>query len=126
MIIVDFCNKKGIQIETTMAYTSQQNGKAERLNRTLIEKVRTLLADSNFDKNMWGEAVYASAYIVNRLPTVNGKIPAEIWSGETPDYKKLRTFGTEAYVYINKEHRGNKISEKSKKFCILGFCNNGY
>lgn len=38
-----YCESKGIKMETTVRYTPEQNGAAERLNRTLIDKVRPML-----------------------------------------------------------------------------------
>ncbi|KXJ84187.1 hypothetical protein RP20_CCG013280 [Aedes albopictus] len=52
-----FYSQKGIQIEPTVAYTPQQNGVAERFNRTIVEKVRTMLIDSHVPKALWPEAV---------------------------------------------------------------------
>ena len=45
-----FCKDKGIKLETTVRYTPEQNGAAERLNRTLLDKVRPMLADSGLSK----------------------------------------------------------------------------
>lgn len=52
-----YCRKKGIKLDYTVPYTPQQNGKAERLNRTLLNKARALIIDSGLEKEMWGEAV---------------------------------------------------------------------
>lgn len=57
-----FYKRKGIQMQPTVAYSPQQNGVAERFNRTLVEKVRTMLIDSNMPKYMWCEAVLAGTY----------------------------------------------------------------
>lgn len=72
----EFCNielrsylkKCGIQHQTTAPYTPEQNGLAERMNRTIVEKIRCMLVDSNLDKQHWAEAASTAAYIVNRLP----------------------------------------------------------
>ncbi|KXJ80544.1 hypothetical protein RP20_CCG024560 [Aedes albopictus] len=45
-----YYKEKGIQVEPTVAYSPQQNGVAERFNRTLIEKVRTMLIQSHAPK----------------------------------------------------------------------------
>ncbi|GKC68170.1 putative ribonuclease H-like domain-containing protein [Tanacetum coccineum] len=53
----DFCREKGIRREYSIARTPQQNGVAERRNRTLIEAARTMLADSKLPTTFWAEAV---------------------------------------------------------------------
>ncbi|GJQ87710.1 hypothetical protein Trydic_g22081 [Trypoxylus dichotomus] len=56
-------------MDYTVPYTPQLNGKAERLNRTLAERIRSLLIDSELEKNMWGEAAFVATYLLNRSPT---------------------------------------------------------
>jgi len=51
--LIKFCEEKGIQIHYTVPYTPQQNGNAERMNRKLVEKSRTLIIDSHMSKEMW-------------------------------------------------------------------------
>jgi transposase InsO family protein len=63
----DFCAKKGIKRQFNIARTPQQNGVAERKNRTLIEAARTMLADSQLPVPFWAEAVSAACYVLNRL-----------------------------------------------------------
>nr|GEY71349.1 hypothetical protein [Tanacetum cinerariifolium] len=53
----DLCSKKGIKREFSNARTPQQNGVAERRNRTLIEAARTMLADAKLPVTFWAEAV---------------------------------------------------------------------
>eukprot|EP00887_Chlorella_sp_A99_P001341 scaffold14.g1341.t1 len=55
--LTTFCALKGIKLETTVRYTPEQNGAAERLNRTLMDKVRPMLANDDLPKNLWAEAV---------------------------------------------------------------------
>lgn len=123
----NFCHEKGIRREFTMNYTPQQNGLAERFNRTLVEKARTMLADSNFEKELWTEAVSTATYIINRLPTRNIIIPAELWYGKPPNYEKLQCFGIGAYVHLQAQYREKgKFEAKSKKYYFIGYCNNGF
>ncbi|GKG50495.1 putative ribonuclease H-like domain-containing protein, partial [Tanacetum coccineum] len=49
------------------ARTPQQNGVAERKNRTLIEATRTMLADSKLPTMFWTEAVSTACYVLNRV-----------------------------------------------------------
>ena len=54
-----------------MPYNPQQNGKAERMNRSLVEKARAAINDSGVPKYFWGEAIRVSNYLINRSPSRN-------------------------------------------------------
>ncbi|GJU65940.1 ribonuclease H-like domain-containing protein [Tanacetum coccineum] len=69
-VMLEFCGEKGIKQEFSNARTPQQNGVAERMNRTLIEAARTMLADSHLPTTFWAEAVNTACYTFNRLPEV--------------------------------------------------------
>jgi transposase InsO family protein len=123
-----YYKQKGIVLETTIAYTPQLNGVAERMNRTLMDKTRAMLLDGNVDKKLWSEAIGAAAYVINRSPTnalKGNKTPAELWYGEKPDVRKLRVFGCDAYRFIPKEKRG-KLDARSEKLIMVGYSPNGY
>lgn len=123
-----YCRTKGIQMETTMPYSPQQNGVAERLNRTLLDRGRALLQDSGLPKTMWGEAVLIATYIMNRSPSsaINErKTPFEMWHGTKPQIDKMRVFGSTAYTLIPKEKRG-KLDSRSEKNIMVGYVTNGY
>ncbi|GJW09480.1 ribonuclease H-like domain-containing protein [Tanacetum coccineum] len=64
--MLEFCGNKGIKQEYSNARTPQQNGVAERMNMTLIEAARTMLADSLLPTTFWAEAVSTACYIFNR------------------------------------------------------------
>lgn len=79
--MITFCKRKGIKKVETIPYTPQQNGVAERFNRTLIEKVCAIIIESDVPKYLWGEAIYAATHVVNRSPTkalTSFKTPAEL------------------------------------------------
>lgn len=123
-----FCKRKGIRLEYTVPYTPEQNGVSERLNRTIVEKVRAMLETSGLPKNMWGEAVYTAVYLLNRSPSVavDGDItPYEAWNGRKPDVSKLRVFGSECFVHVPKPLR-KKLDVKSQKVVFVGYAPNGY
>ncbi|GJW04663.1 putative ribonuclease H-like domain-containing protein [Tanacetum coccineum] len=63
-----FCEMKGILRQFSVARTPQQNGVAKRINRTLIEAARTMLADSKLPTTFWAEAVNTACYVQNRVP----------------------------------------------------------
>ncbi|GJW21835.1 putative ribonuclease H-like domain-containing protein [Tanacetum coccineum] len=65
-VMLEFCGEKGIKQEFSNARTPQQNGVAERMNRTLIEAARTMLADSHLPTTFWAEAVNTACYTFNR------------------------------------------------------------
>nr|GEY68289.1 hypothetical protein [Tanacetum cinerariifolium] len=62
----DFCSQKGIKREFNNARTPQQNGVAERRNKTLIEAARTMLADAKLPVTFWAEAVNTAFYVQKR------------------------------------------------------------
>ncbi|GJZ96040.1 ribonuclease H-like domain-containing protein, partial [Tanacetum coccineum] len=62
-----FCKMNGILRQFSVARTPQQNGIVERRNRTLIEAVRTMLADSKLPTTFWAEAVSTACYMQNRV-----------------------------------------------------------
>lgn len=121
------CDKKGIQIERTVPYTPQQNGVSERLNRTIMEKARAMIADSSLEKNLWNEAVNAAVYLINRSPTsaLKEQTPYEKWYGHKPDLSTLRVWGSTAYSFVPKEKR-NKLSDRSYSCFFIGYSRNGY
>ena len=63
-----FLKDSGIKHNTSVEYCPQSNGKAERLNRTLVEKARCMLITSKLDNNLWGAAVTAANYLRNLSP----------------------------------------------------------
>lgn len=89
-----------------MPYTPQLNGKAERLNRTLMDKTRALLFDSGLKKEMWGEASNTAAFLINRSPTSTLKTtPYEMWEKKKPNLSNLHMFGCEVYAKILQKAR---------------------
>lgn len=116
-----FCKERGIKIETTVRYTPEQNGGAERLNRTLVEKVRPMLADTGLPKHLWAEALSTANHVRNRSP-VSGraKTPWELAFGSKPDVSYFRAFGCRAFVHIPKQLR-DKLSPVSEAGRFIGY-----
>nr|GEZ22690.1 hypothetical protein [Tanacetum cinerariifolium] len=80
----NFCSQKGIKREFSNARTPQQNGVAERRNRSLIEAARTMLADAKLPVTFWAEAVNTACYVQNKV-LVNkapNKTPYELFNGK--------------------------------------------
>ena len=121
-----FCDSKGIKREITAPYNPPQNGTAERMNRTIQEKVRSMLSHAALSHGFWAEAMQTAIHLINRSPNkrLDNKVPEEIWSRKPPSYKHLRVFGCVAYVHIRKDLR-NKLEPKSHKCVFLGYGDDG-
>ncbi|KAJ0938259.1 putative RNA-directed DNA polymerase [Helianthus annuus] len=93
--MAEFCTSKGILHEFSAAYTPQQNGVAERKNRTLIETARTMLVESQLPIPFWTEAVASACYTLNRVLTVkrHNKTCFELLQKRKPDLSYLEPFG---------------------------------
>ncbi|KAK9066710.1 hypothetical protein SSX86_014033 [Deinandra increscens subsp. villosa] len=113
------CKRAGIGRHLTIPGTPQQNGLVERMNRTLLNKVRCMLISSGMPKGFWGEAVSTAAYLVNRSPSsaLNMKVPMEVWSGSKVEYSTLRVFGSICYAHITQD----KLEARAVKCVFLGY-----
>ena len=103
----DICELKGIKRELTAPYNPPQNGVAERMNRTIREKVSSMLSNANLPNGIWAEALATTIHLINRSPNkvLDMKLPEENWSRKPPSYKHLRFFGCETYCHILKDFR---------------------
>ncbi|MCO5567417.1 hypothetical protein L7F22_021108 [Adiantum nelumboides] len=119
----DFLGKKGIKHQCTMPYTPQQNGVAERKNRSLMEMARCMLKAKSLPHKLWMEAVAsAAAHVLNRCPTRALKTitPYESWYDRKPSVSYLRVFGCLAYAHIPQQLRG-KLDDKAVKCIFVGY-----
>lgn len=115
----DFCKGKGIKRHRTVPLNPQQNGVAERVNRTIMERVRCMLATSGMDKRFWGEAAATAVKLMNKCPasSLNGDTPDFKWYGGHGDYSKLKVFGCKAYAHL----RQSKLDARALKCVFLGY-----
>ena len=92
-----FCDEKGIARQLTIPHTPQQNGVAERRNRTLLDMVRSMMAQANLPIFFWGDALLTAAYVLNRVPSKSvPSTPYELWNGNKPDLGNLHPWGCAA------------------------------
>lgn len=113
--------KRGIEHQTTCTYTPEQNGMAERYNRTLVEMARCMMFEANVGKNFWAEALCYAAYLKNRSPHKGLDLtPEEIFTGKRPNLSHVRVFGTTAMVQIPKQKR-KKLDAKAKRCMFVGY-----
>ena len=113
------CEEEGIVRHFTVRNTPQQNGVAERLNRTLLEKVRCMLSNAGLGREFWAEAVTYACHLVNRLPStaIGGKTPLEMWFGKpATDYDSLHVFGSTAYYHVKE----SKLDPRAKRAVFMG------
>ncbi|GJS90914.1 putative ribonuclease H-like domain-containing protein [Tanacetum coccineum] len=98
--MLEFCRNKGIKQEYSNARTPQQNGVTERMNKTLIEAARTMLADSLLPTTFWAEAVSTACYIFNRVRVTKpqNKTPYELLFGHKPIISYIRPFGSHVTI----------------------------
>ena len=117
----NFCDNNGIQRQLTAAYSPQQNGVAERKNRTIMNMVRSMLSSRKVPKTFWPEAVNWTVHVLNRSPTlaVKDRTPEEAWSGDKPSVEYFRIFGCISHVHISDKRR-TKLDDKSLQCVLLG------
>ncbi|GKB61394.1 putative ribonuclease H-like domain-containing protein [Tanacetum coccineum] len=102
------CEMKGIKREFSVARTPQQNGVAERKNRTLIEATRTMLADSKLPTTFWAEVVNTTCYVQNRVLIIkpHNKTLYELLNGRPPTISFMRPFGCPITILNTLDHLG--------------------
>ncbi|GJV13972.1 retrovirus-related pol polyprotein from transposon TNT 1-94 [Tanacetum coccineum] len=104
----EFCEIKGITREFSVARTPQQNGVAERKNRTLIEAAKTMLSDSKLPTTFWAKAVNTACYVQNRMLVIkpHNKTPYELFLGRKPALSFMRPFGCPVTILNTLDHLG--------------------
>ena len=117
-----FCDDLGVEHQLAVRYSPQQNGVAERKNRSVLEMARCMIFEKNLPKSFWAEAVSTAVYLQNRLPTkaVQGMTPIEAWGGIKPSIKHLRVFGSLCYTHVPDVKR-SKLDEKAEKGILIGY-----
>ncbi|GJS85352.1 putative ribonuclease H-like domain-containing protein [Tanacetum coccineum] len=114
--------EKGIKREYSVARTPQQNGVAERRNKTLIEAARTMLADSKLPTTFWAEAVSTACYVQNRVLVVKPHTidPYELFRGFKPALSFMRPFGCHVTILNTLDSLG-KFDGKSDEGFFVGY-----
>jgi transposase InsO family protein len=113
---------KGIKILQSTPHTLQQNGCAERLNRTIMDKSEAMRHEACLPDSWWEFAIEHTVYCYNRTPIkhIKWRTPFEVIHRQKPDISKLRVFGCGAYVYLPPSVRKNKLSPKSELMVHIG------
>lgn len=115
----------GITHQKSCAYTPQQNGKAERDLRTIVEGARTVLYAQNLGKHLWAEAVNYMTYTLNHTVCTENGTPIEVWTGvkKSIDFGNFHPFGCKVFVHVPKQRR-KKWDSKSQAGIFVGYDSN--
>ncbi|GJS93970.1 ribonuclease H-like domain-containing protein [Tanacetum coccineum] len=124
IVMNQFCKMKGKR-EFSVARTPQQNGVAERKNRTLIEAARTMLADLKLPTTFWAEAVNTACYVQNRVLVIkpHNKTPYEHFLGIKPALSFMRPFRCSVTILNTIDHLG-KFDRKADEGFFVGYSTN--
>jgi len=117
-----FLEDEGIARQLSVEYTPQQNGVAERINRTLVEMARCLMIQAELPQSLWAEAINTATFLRNRCPTksLDDKTPYEAWFGEKPYVGFLRIIGSKV-IALNKSGRCKKFDPKGLEYVLVGY-----
>lgn len=93
--LLKIIRQNGIHHTKTIPHNPEQNGRAERLSRALLEKCRCMLHESKLGQEFWAEAVATASHMMNKTPcrAIGYKTPEEVWTKIKPDLSRLRIFG---------------------------------
>lgn len=114
----EYWKDQGIARHKIVRYTSQQNDVVERMNMTILKRVRCMMEYEKLGKHFWGEAVSTTMYLINRSPStpLDLKTPKEVWSGRMANYINLKIFECSMYVHVSE----GKLETRSNKCIFLG------
>lgn len=114
--------ESGILRQRTATATPQQNGVAERLNRTTEERLIAMLQDAGLPHRFWGEALATYAILHNVCPSkaTPGSTPFQLYHKRKPNLDNMRVFGCKAYVHILKAHRKH-LDPHSRLCTFIGY-----
>ena len=112
-----------IQHQLTVAYTPQQNGIAQRMNRTLMDCARSMLLSAKLEPRFWAEALSTAVHVRNRV--ISRSLPSTVtpyhrWMGKSTDFSYLRMFGSKCF-YVTPKSNKKKLDERSRQGIMLGY-----
>src|SRR6185312_7915274 len=113
--------ENGIRAQYSMLGESQQNGVAERRNRTLLDMVRSMLSYSNLPIELWMEALKTATHILNRVPSkLVPKTTFELWNGRKPSLNYLKVWGCLADAKLF-DSQQKKLDSKTVSCHFIGY-----
>ena len=120
-----FFLQQGIHLRLSCPHTSQQNGKAERVIRSINNIMRTLLFQASMPPAYWAESLRTATYLFNLHPTktLQNRTPHQALFGTPPSYAHLRVFGCRCYPNLSAT-MPHKLAPRSTECVLLGFPDN--
>ncbi|SGZ35017.1 BQ5605_C068g12845 [Microbotryum silenes-dioicae] len=118
----DFCKVRGTRQQYSIPRTPQQNGRAERVNRSIVEGILALLADAHLPKTFWEEAAAYFVYCKNLVQhsALDKATPNSVWQGGRTTASALHPFGCAAWLTVAPELR-SKLDPKAVRVLFTGY-----
>ena len=127
-----YCEEHGIRRQLSSPHTPEQNGIAERRNKSIVEATRdmlfkddhwitAMLFENDEPKTFWREAINTIVYTLNKVQIRKGleKKPYELWFSHSPSVKYFRIFGSKCY--IKRDDDIGKFDPRSDEGMFLGY-----
>ncbi|GAA5830367.1 hypothetical protein JCM3770_000664, partial [Rhodotorula araucariae] len=117
----DYLHEHGIARETPPPYSPQSNGVAERVNRSIVEGIISLLNQAGAPKDLWAEAMHAFVFVKNRSPhaALRGRVPLAAWRGRPVRVDMLRVWGCRAWHTVTNGR--SKLDDKALPLIFVGY-----
>ncbi len=114
----------GIEITTSPPYTPNHNAVVERMNMSVVQGAKAMMADAGLAKSWWADACRAFVYVKNRTVCAGipkDKTPFHLWMGSQPDMSEIKIFGCPVYYY-NSDNKKQKWDDTGLKGRFMGYC----
>ncbi|XP_070055303.1 uncharacterized protein [Nicotiana tomentosiformis] len=116
---IKYLSDCGITSQFSTPRTPQQNGVAERRNRTFMKMVRSILRYSDSPSSFWGYALETANYMLNLVPSKSvPSTPVELWAGRKPSLWHIRVWGFPTHVLKGK---ADKLESRTEVCIFIGY-----
>lgn len=121
-------DKHEITLQISESFVHEHNSKIEHFNRSLEEKLRSLLFSARFPPSFWGLAAECATYLYNRTPhsALNFITPYEMVFNKQPDLSYVRIFSSKTDVFNENLACGDKTASRSSTQYLVGFRDTEY